>query len=312
MITDWRDVDLNQVLELWNTFYPEQYQIDIDVLRINTVEHPTFDWGASLLDLDFENMLRAFVIIKRSPTKLYKVADHDGMHLSGMAFTDPLHMVDVFSESKKVMRERGASSVMFGMDNRHFWPGVPVNTPRLEDFLMIEGFSLNGECFDLERDLTDYVPPRELPKNDVEFRVLTEDDHPLLVKFFEREFSGRWRYDILQKIEMEETHRGIMGLFHKDAIHGFASLQDSQSKYPIAGAVWRKSLGENWGTLGPIGVSQKVRGNGWGGALLAAGLLEQKARGVRQCLIDWTVLDEFYGKHGFEKTRTYRAGKLIL
>jgi predicted N-acetyltransferase YhbS len=55
-----------------------------------------------------------------------------------------------------------------------------------------------------------------------------------------------------------------------------------------------------------------VRGNGWGGALLAAGLLEQKARGVRQCLIDWTVLDEFYGKHGFEKTRTYRAGKLIL
>ena len=312
MITDWRDVDLNQVLELWNSFYPEQYNIDMDVLRVNTVDNPTFDWGASLLDLDFENMLRAFVIIKRAPAKHYKVADPDAMHLSGLAFTAPLHMVDAFSDAKRIMRERGASSVLFGMDSRHFWPGVPVDNPPLNDFLMIEGFSLGGEYFDLERDLTNYTPPRELPTDEVEFRILTEEDHPLLVKFFDREFPGRWRYDMLQKIEKEETHRGIMGLFHKDAIHGFASLQDSNNKYPIAGAVWRTSLGDNWGTLGPIGVSQKVRGHGWGGALLAASLLEQKARGVRRCLIDWTILDEFYGKHGFQKTRFYRAGKLIL
>ncbi len=312
MITDWRDADLNQVLDLWNTFYPERYHIDMDVLRINTVDHPTFDWGASLLDLDFENMLRAFVIIKRSPSKFYKVADPDAMHLSGMAFTDPLHMVDVFSDSKKVMRDRGASCVLFGMDNRHFWPGVPVDKPRLNDFLMIEGFSLGGEYFDLERDLTKYTAPRELPKDGVEFRVLTPDDHSLLVKFFEREFPGRWRYDILTKIEQEGCHHGIVGLFHKDAIHGFASIQDSKCKYPIAGAVWRKSLGDNWGTLGPIGVSQTVRGHGWGGAILSAGLLELQSRGVKKCLIDWTTLEDFYGKHGFQKTRIYRAGKLNL
>ena len=284
----------------------------MDVLRINTVDHPTFDWGASLLDLDFENMLRAFVIIKRSPSKFYKVADPDAMHLSGMAFTDPLHMVDVFSDSKKVMRDRGASCVLFGMDNRHFWPGVPVDKPRLNDFLMIEGFSLGGEYFDLERDLTKYTAPRELPKDGVEFRVLTPDDHSLLVKFFEREFPGRWRYDILTKIEQEGCHHGIVGLFHKDAIHGFASIQDSKCKYPIAGAVWRKSLGDNWGTLGPIGVSQTVRGHGWGGAILSAGLLELQSRGVKKCLIDWTTLEDFYGKHGFQKTRIYRAGKLNL
>lgn len=312
MITDWRDVDLNQVLELWNSFYPEKYQIDLELLRINTVDHPTFDWGASLLDVDFEDMLRAFVIIKRAPSKHYKVADPDAMHLSGMAFTDPLHMVDVFSDSKRVMRERGASCVLFGMDSRHFWPGVPVDKPRLNDFLMIEGFTLGGEYFDLERDLSDYEPPRELPSEDVEFRVLTEQDHSLLVKFFEREFPGRWKYDILTKIEMEESHKGIVGLFHDEAIHGFASIQDSSNKYPIAGAVWRNSLGDHWGTLGPIGVSQKVRGNGWGGAMLSAGLLELKSRGVKRCLIDWTTLEEFYGKHGFEKSRIYKAGKLIL
>ena len=117
---------------------------------------------------------------------------------------------------------------------------------------------------------------------------------------------------MLAKIEHEGSHRGIVGLFHNDAIHGFASIQDSSNKYPISGAVWRNALGENWGTLGPIGVSQKVRGHGWGGAILSAGLLELKSRGVKQCLIDWTTLEEFYGKHGFVKTRTYKAGKLIL
>ena len=312
MITDWRDVDLNKVLDLWNSFYPEQYHIDLEILRINTIDSPTFDWGASLLDLDFENMLRAFAIIKRAPCKFHKVADADAMHLSGLAFTEPLHMVDVFSDSKRVMRERGASSVLFGMDSRHFWPGVPSDKPRLNDFLMIEGFSLGGEYFDLERDLTDYEPPRDLPTKDVEFRVVTEDDHAMLVKFFDREFPGRWRYDILTKIEKEGSHRGVVGLFHQDAIHGFASIQDSQTKYPIAGAVWRNSLGPNWGSLGPIGVSQKVRGNGWGGAVLSAGLLELKSRAVKQCIIDWTTLEDFYGKHGFQKTRIYRAGKLIL
>lgn len=311
MITDWRDADLQKVLDLWNSFYPEMFHIDMDVLRINTVDNDTFDWGASLLDLDFENMLRAFVIIKKAPSKHHRVADPDAVHLSGLAFTDPLQMVDLFGESKRILRQRGTSTVLFGMDSRHFWPGVPANKPRLNDFLMIEGFSLSGEYFDLERDLTDYEPPKELP-SDVEFRVATPEDHDLIVRFFEREFPGRWKFDMLTKIEKEECYSGLVLLIHNGSVHGFASIQDSNCKYPIAGAVWRNGLGDHWGTLGPIGVSQKVRGHGWGGAMLAAGLLELKSRGVKRCLIDWTTLDEFYGKHGFQVTHTYQAGKLII
>jgi predicted N-acetyltransferase YhbS len=55
-----------------------------------------------------------------------------------------------------------------------------------------------------------------------------------------------------------------------------------------------------------------VRGFGWGGALLAAGLMELQRRGVQRCIIDWTTLADFYGKHGFEKSRIYRSAKLII
>ena len=67
MIIDWRDADLDKVLELWNSFHPDRYRIDMEILRINTVDSPTFDWGASCIDIDFDNDVRAFVIIKKAP-----------------------------------------------------------------------------------------------------------------------------------------------------------------------------------------------------------------------------------------------------
>jgi GNAT superfamily N-acetyltransferase len=312
MIIDWRDADLKQVLDLWNTFHPERYRIDMDILRINTVDSVTFDWGASVVDVDFEGIVRGFVSVKKPPATFHKVADPDAMHLSGIAFTEPSFGIDLLSEAKTILRQRGVTTLLFGMDSRHFWPGVPTDFPMLNDFLTIEGFSLSGEYFDIERDLSDYQPPKPLPTEDVEFRVLTADDHASIVKFFEREFPGRWRYDILWKIEKEGHYEGLIGLIYKGEVHGFAAIQNKDTRFPIGGAVWRNSLGDDYGALGPIGLSQAVRGFGWGGALLSAGLLELKARGCRQTIIDWTTLGEFYGKHGFEKSRLYRSAKLAI
>jgi GNAT superfamily N-acetyltransferase len=133
-----------------------------------------------------------------------------------------------------------------------------------------------------------------------------------MVRFFEREFPGRWRYDMLWKVEKEGSYHGIVGLIYKGEVHGFASIQDQSTRFPFGGGVWRQDLGAHWGSLGPIGVSQSVRGFGWGGALLAAGLMELQRRGVQRCIIDWTTLADFYGKHGFEKSRIYRSAKLII
>ena len=89
-------------------------------------------------------------------------------------------------------------------------------------------------------------------------------------------------------------------------------IQDWRHKMPIGGAVWRLSLGEKWGSLGPIGVATQERGRGLGHALLGSALINLKQRGVRQCIIDWTTLDDFYGKHGFEVSRRYKIASLKL
>jgi predicted acetyltransferase len=55
-----------------------------------------------------------------------------------------------------------------------------------------------------------------------------------------------------------------------------------------------------------------MRGQGLGDALLAHSLADLSRKGTRQTIIDWTTLTEFYGKHGFAVTRSYRAYRLAL
>ena len=95
-------------------------------------------------------------------------------------------------------------------------------------------------------------------------------------------------------------------------IEGFALIQDSSNRYPIGGAVWHKDLGQSWGSLGPIGVSTAVRGSGRGGYLLGSALQILRDRGCQRTIIDWTTLTDFYGKFGFEVSRSYASMSLRL
>jgi GNAT superfamily N-acetyltransferase len=196
--------------------------------------------------------------------------------------------------------------LQFGGENGHFFPGCPVDCPSIRDFLLIGGFEEGGESHDLERDLKDYHMPKPAPTG-YSLRPVTEEDLPALSEFFLSEFPGRWQYDTFRKIEDEDDASVVFGLFEGDRCLGFALTQKDGCRTQIGGAVWKKDLGENWCSLGPIGVSKEIRGKGLGGALLGSALSWLRSEGGRQCIIDWTGLVEFYGLHGFQVTRSYRS-----
>ena len=104
----------------------------------------------------------------------------------------------------------------------------------------------------------------------------------------------------------EEPHR-VYVLELDGAVEGFAMTQLAGDMHRRAGAVWSHDLGEMWGALGPIGVSKGLRGRGHGDGLLAAALCGLRDEGARQTIIDWTTLVDFYGKHGFRKSREYET-----
>ena len=309
MKRSFKDADFDRLAEFWNEFAPAKYAIDGNQLRCNTVDSPVFDWGASCIE-EADGEILGFVSIKKSAVSLYHGPDQDVAHLSIIAYCDPQYGVDLMTDVKELLANRGVTRLQFGQDSRHFFPGCPTDFPALTSFLTVEGFAEGGESVDLERDLTDFTNLFPMPEGDV-FRTLTEEDIPALIEFFDREFPHRWKYDNLSKIEIEGPGC-VFGLFHGPKIEGFALLQNGSHRAPIGGAVWHVSLGDKWGSLGPIGVSQSLRGRGSGIALLANALEHLRDTGVANCIIDWTGLVDFYGKVGFVPTRRYKSMSLAL
>jgi predicted N-acetyltransferase YhbS len=311
MRISFREADWEALARLWADYYPEAYRVDADLLRMHTVECPTFDWGASTIEV-MDNETLGFVAIKKSPNpNLWPGNNVDAYHLSAIAYNTPETGIDLMAQAKRTVINRGGNKLIFGMDSRHFFPGCPDDCHNLCSFLMVEGFEKGGGHFDLERNLADYEMPVK-PNPALKFREVTEADVPALQTFLAKEFPGRWRHDVLDKVKVEGAASTCFGAFEGGRMLGFALIQDWRHKLPIGGGVWRSALGEKWGSLGPIGVAAEERGRGVGHSLLGSALANLKGRSVDRCIIDWTGLDEFYGKHGFEVTRRYKSASLKL
>lgn len=309
MKRSFRDADFERLAAFWNNCSPEKYRIDGEQLRLNTVDSPVFDWGASCIELADGEIL-GFVSVKKSASSLYFGPDQDVAHLSCLAYCESQYGVDMMADVKRLLTNRGCSKLQFGQDSRHFFPGCPTDYPSLLSFLTVEGFTEGGECVDLERSLVGFENSYPAPEGD-ELRAVEVKDIPSLSEFFDREFPHRWKYDTMTKVGIEGPSC-VFGLFHGDRIDGFALVQDFTNKAPIGGAVWHVSMGPKWGALGAIGVAKDLRGKGSGIALLGSALEYLRDRGVDQCVIDWTGLVDFYGKMGFLPTRRYKSMSLAL
>lgn len=311
MLQSFRRADFKELASLWSNYFPPRYHVDPDLLKLNTVECPVFDWGASLIHAP-DGPAQGFVVVKKAAAgRLYPGKNNDEAFISAIAYKEPQTAVDMLAEVKGILRNRGVRRLHFGQDAWHFFPGCPADVGQLHTLLEVEGFAEGSEAYDLERDLSDYENRHPLPAG-FSARTFKANEVELLKNFLQSEFPGRWLYDMNEKILREGCPDCAVGLFEGDKVVGFARIQKWSDKVPMAGGVWRKDLGDHWGSLGPIGIANRYRGRGLGDAFLSASLEILKSAGVRRCLIDWTVLNNFYEKHGFKVTRKYRAMYLDL
>lgn len=308
---DFRSANFEKLTDLYCRFMPERYAISPQLLVQQTVGCPVFDWGASIVLYDEDMVPAAFAAVKKSAARLYHGPDPDSAYLTAIAYSHPDAGGDCLAFARSVLKNRGASRLVFGQDTRHLFPGCPADAGALELLLTVEGFEPGSDQFDLERDLSDFAYQGQVPE-DAEYRMLTDADRSSVKAFFSENFSGRWQHDVLEKASVEGIGKSVFGLLIGGEVKGFALLQDWSCERPIGGAVWNLSMGENWGSLGPIGVDERIRGKHYGGALLGRALEELKRRGVRRCSIDWTGLVDFYSKFGFEVSRTYHSMALKL
>ncbi|MCU0315083.1 MAG: hypothetical protein MUC92_00660 [Fimbriimonadaceae bacterium] len=311
-LAPWHNVDFDQLEEVWKSFFPSRWHVSRDLLKFNTEDSPGFSREDSCLLMEGDEV-KGFITVKESPGKLYQGPEIGWGYVTAVVAPDAASGSGALGEVVRGLRDKGKTLIRFGTDNHHFFPGCPEDMPDLREILLGAGFEGGeGNQYDVMRDLASYEIPTfvfdALARPDVSVRRCREEDVQGLEAHLEETFPGRWHYDVMRKVLVEEEMSDIFVLDVGGEIVGFAYTQsEATTKHPIGGCVWKHDLGTGWGGLGPIGVSNKVRGQKLGHAILGGALKGLSDAGVRRCIIDWTGLLDFYGAHGFEVYRVYQS-----
>ena len=294
-----RDLGSERLTAIWNASAGPKYRTDTSIVDRNLFAHPLFHETASMTDG------KTFVAVKRSAATLYQGPDAKVAHLSLCGpESGPLLVL-----AAEILEKEGFETICVGQDTDHLLHGAPTDISWMGKLLRSLGFTPGSLAFDLERDLLDFRP--EASRYAEEFRLCRSEDVQALLSFLTREFPGRWHYDVQRKIRAEGAPT-VFALFVQGSCEGFALLQSEGCTLPIGGAIWGSDLGPGWASLGPIGVSKNLRGDGVGTRLLHAALNELSSRGSRRTIIDWTELVDFYGTQEFSINRAYRSYHLNL
>jgi len=183
----------------------------------------------------------------------------------------------------------------------------PVNCLPLElgsqDYFRGRGYLDGVAVWDVARDLVGFEADYEIGEDDVSIVEASEADHAELFEFLASTYP-RWA------IELTDFHQGrgrfsdYVVLRVDGRLQGFCQLTFEDSRRPLERFLG-SPLPRPWGELGPIGLTESVRGRGLGRALLREGLAVLRSKGVRGCRILWTPVPGFFETAGFQREREF-------
>lgn len=323
-VRHFRTEDLPAVLALWNRCMGEQFPLDAPLFEQNVLKDAHFDPEAVWVAEDERGNLLAYAHAKvcKEPLGSAGMLPEQGW-VGALAFEPGDAGLEagraVLQTALDWLKAQGRKRVIYGSDPAHLFPGVPAEQTLHQQILQEAGFTISEHvAVDLVRDLADYRVPDEVEANlhrlheEYAIRSCTPEDVPALLRFLQQEFPGRWYYETVKRLEVEDTPRDILILVHSGEVHGFCHTFHRGSKRIGPSIYWRRLLGEAYGGLGPIGVAGSTRGKGLGLALLCKGVEYVKSQGATRMAIDWTDLVDFYGKIGFRVWKRYHPASRSL
>ncbi len=208
---------------------------------------------------------------------------------------------ELLNRAEEYFRRVGAAKCETLYFPFHLLPGVPIECDDMVQFLNKRGFHGSKQSVDLIRDISDF----EYPDADARFRRLAKEDYGELMRFLEKEFPGGWHFGSKRFLDSGGDPSDIVVFSEGNEIIGFCRTFTKDSLMLGGSTLWFPLLGENYGGLGPIGIAKEHRKKGLGLALLNHSILHNKNRGVRNMVIDWTSLVDFYSKCGFKVWKQY-------
>lgn len=207
----------------------------------------------------------------------------------------------LFTNVETEMVKLGIKTIHIGRDINNFFPGIPndfdVLTP---NFLEKRGYTLGRKTHDLIKYHLDDVQEYTC-KNKIRFA--TKEDEAATMKFFLKNFPGRWSFDASKNFKNGLYHQYLLA-FKEDEVIGFVRIstpKDSMWPYSLT---WYQRF-TNLGGIGPLGVDKDCRYQGIFNEMMNYGMFFLKKQGIKEIIIDWTSLMVLYQRYGFEVWKDY-------
>ena len=148
-------------------------------------------------------------------------------------------------------------------------------------------------------------------KNDLEYRYATLSDKEELLKFMEKNFPGRWNFELKEYYKNETKFNNYFIARDKEKVVGFVRVNRKENENISYNINWYDRFNDLIG-IGPLGVDKDERGKGISKEMISVLLKELADQGKNEVLIDWTSLLVYYQQFGFEVWKSYMKAIMTL
>ncbi len=294
--------DVPSLVRLWNAELGTDFPLTDRVLALTVLEDPTYRFGDALLATAGDRVVGgAWLKRWRQPYTDPRFAMTG--FIGGLVVRADSQRMGIGSTLLAALEQRlraeGCTRIEVSGGLLHLLPGIPCSAAAALGFFGKHGYAIDDEP---HYDLLGDPAVRGAPVPGV--RLARSADE--VCDFLAREFPGSWHLHAQWHLSAGGDATDFLVLEVDAQVEGFCQIV-RPSAWPPGPSTYRSP---EWCGLGPIGVSERLRGQGLGHKLMQGSLHELAQSGVHTCVIDWTRLLRFYGQFAFAPWRSYyRAAK---
>lgn len=311
----WTPDKISDIVELWNRELGDHFPMTESLFEQNSFLDENVNDDASQIALDEAGRVVGFIVAKNwQENLLVNMPEKIGwiqVLLVDSSYRSQQIGTTLLAHAESHLKSAGMEEVVLGRDPWHYFPGIPEEQTETAQWFERKGYTQLGHDYDLMQIYQDEDIIYPTVKN-ASFSVLQPQEEKALLTFLNKSFPGRWEYEAMHYFAKGGTGREFIVLKKAGHIIGFARINDYKSPLIAQNVYWSPLFSEPLGGIGPLGIDEEERKQGYGLAIVEAAIAELRARHIRHIVIDWTGLIDFYNRLGYNVWKGYQSYKKAL
>ena len=301
------------IIRLWNKELFESFPLRKELFFQNTIQDENLFLHGSFLCIDEkEETVIGFII-----TKVWQKDDGRNLFPPQTGWIQAI-LVDkeyrkvgigskLLSLAETALTQKGIKRILVGADYLHYFPGIPEQEVDTQRWFEKKSYQAGNREVDLAGHFDDSYKWEPDLEEGVSYTLLEKENANELIFFLHRCFPGRWEYEAMDYFARGGTGREFVVLRKNEKLIGFCRINDPLSPFIAQNINWSPLFPTPLGGIGPLGIDESERGNGFGHEIVKAGVHFLVQRGIKDIVIDWTGLISFYQKAGFQVWKSYKG-----